>query len=91
VEVPASAFEVPKGFELEVVGAEDMLPQVTDEDIQNLKDQDEDMDDLLDQIETMSYSEYKAKVLEEDPDTPEDEIQQSYLYLRQKARRRHNK
>jgi len=91
VEVPASAFEVPEGFELEVVGAEDMLPQVTDEDIQNLKDQDEDMDDLLDQIETMSYSEYKAKVLEEDPDTPEDEIQQSYLYLRQKARRRHNK
>ncbi|RLD90488.1 MAG: hypothetical protein DRJ09_04020 [Bacteroidetes bacterium] len=90
VEIPASAFEVPEGYELEVVGASDMLPQVTDEDIQNLKE-DEDMDDLLDQIETMSFSEYKALVLEEDPDTPEDEIQQSYLYLRQKARRRHNK
>jgi hypothetical protein len=47
------------------------------------------MDELLDKIETMSYSEYKALVLEEDPNTPDDEIQQSYLYLRQKARRRH--
>ena len=92
VKVPASAFEVPKGFELEVVGANDMLPQVTDEDIDSLRQKDDkDMDEVLDQIETMSYSEYKAKVLEEDPNTPEDEIQQSYLYLRQKAKRRHKK
>ena len=90
VNVPAKYFEVPEGFEFQVVGAEDMFPQVTDEDIEKAT-QDEDMDELLDQIETMSYSEYKAKVLEEDPDTPDDEIQQSYLYLRQKARRRHKK
>ena len=91
VDVPASVFEVPEGYELEVVGAGDMLPQVTDEDINKATQDDEDMDKLLDQIETMSFSEYKAKVLEEDPNTPEDEIQQSYLYLRQKAKRRHKK
>lgn len=90
VDIPASVFEVPEGFELQVVGAGDMLPQVTDEDINNFQ-KEEDMDELLDQIETMSYAEFKAKVLEEDPNTPDDEIQQGYLYLRQKARRRHKK
>ena len=91
VNVPAKYFEVPEGYELEVVGAEDLLPQVTDEEIDKAVKGDEDMDEILDQIENMSYSEYKTKVLEEDPNTPDDEIQQSYLYLRQKARRRHKK
>ena len=91
VDVDDKYFEVPEGFELQVVGAKDLMPEVTDEDINNLSKDDEDMDELLDEIENMSYSEYKAKVLEEDPNTPDDEIQQSYLYLRQKARRRHQK
>jgi hypothetical protein len=91
VNVPVKYFEVPEGFELEIVSAKDMLPQITDEEIEKATQDDEDMDELLDKIETMSYSEYKALVLEEDPNTPDDEIQQSYLYLRQKARRRHKK
>ena len=91
VDVADKYFEVPEGFELQVVGAKDMFPEVTDEDIEKATQDDEDMDELLDEIENMSYSEYKAKVLEEDPNTPDEEIQQSYLYLRQKARRRHNK
>ncbi len=91
VNVPVKYFQVPDDFELQVVSAKDMLPQVTDEEIDQATKSDEDLDEILDQIETMSYSDFKAKVLEEDPNMSDDEIQKSYLYLRQKARRRHKK
>ena len=48
----------------------------------------EEMDELLDEIENMTYSEYKAKVLEEDPDIDQEQIRQAYLLLRQQAKRR---
>lgn len=49
----------------------------------------EDYNQFLDEIKTMSYSQYKAKVLEEEPYSDEDQIKQSYLILRQEAKRRH--
>jgi len=69
-----------------------MFPSITDEDINQATSQDDkDMDAILDEIENMSYSDYKAKVLKEEPDTSDEEIRQSYLYLRQKAKMRHKK
>ena len=88
--VPENVFSVPEGFELETTGPGDMFPSITDEDINQATSQDdEDMDAILDQIENMSYSDYKAKVLEEEPGASDEEIRQSYLYLRQKAKMRH--
>ena len=50
----------------------------------------EEYNELLDEIENMSYSEYKVKVLEEEPYADDDQIKQSYLILRQEAKRRHD-
>ena len=89
-DVPQDVFEVPEGFEYIEVGASDMFPEVSeDEAKQAFEDDEEDMNELLDEIENMSYSEYKAKALEEEPDLSDQEIKQSYLYLRQEAKRRH--
>ena len=89
VNLPADIFEVPEGFEYEVIGAEDMFPDLSDGEIEEDEMTDEEFNELLDEIETMSYSEYKDKVLEEEPDADDEQIKQSYLLLRQQAKRRH--
>jgi len=91
IDVPVSEehFEVPKGFDCEVIEASDMFPDpdavIIDEDQMT----EEELNALLDEIETMSYSQYKIKVLEENPDMEDEQIKQSYLLLRQQAKRRH--
>jgi hypothetical protein len=90
VSIPQDVFEVPEGFEYIEVGASDMFPDVSeDEARQAFEEDEENMDEILDEIENMTYSEYRAKVLEEEPGVDEMEIKQSYLYLRQEAKRRH--
>jgi hypothetical protein len=76
-------------LEYEVIGAEDMFPDLSDGEIEEDEMTDEEFNELLDEIETMSYSEYKDKVLEEEPDADDEQIKQSYLLLRQQAKRRH--
>lgn len=88
VNVPESIFQVPEGFEYEDYDSGDMLPEMSDEDLYGDDYSDEDMDELLDEIENMTYSEYKAKCLLEEPGTDEETIRQSWLYLRQEAKRR---
>jgi len=48
----------------------------------------EEEDEMLDMIKDMSYSEFKAMVKKEDPEMTDNEIQQAYLYLKQKAKMR---
>jgi hypothetical protein len=89
-DIPKEVFEAPEGFEYIEVGASDMFPELSEEEAkQAFEEDEEDMDEILDEIENMTYSEYKAKVLEEEPGANEMEIKQSYLYLRQEAKRRH--
>ncbi len=88
-EVPQDVFEVPEGFEYEEINAGDMFPEISEDDAKAAFDEDEDRDEFLDEIENMTYSEYKVIVLEEDPGLSDQEIKQSYLYLRQEAKRRH--
>ncbi|NOY49372.1 MAG: hypothetical protein GXO88_02210 [Chlorobi bacterium] len=88
--VPGDVFEVPEGFEFTAVDAKSMFPDLSDTSaIKGDQMSEEEWNALLDDIENMSYSEYKAKVLEEDPGTDEESIRQAYLYLRQEARLRH--
>lgn len=88
--VAESAFEVPANFELETHGANELFPDFSAlEDEEDLSD--EEMQELLDQVEKMTYAEFKAKVLEEDPNADEEETRQAYLMLRQMAKRRHDK
>ena len=87
--VPQDVFEVPDGFDYEIVEAADMFPDIDEDEAKAAFEEEEDMDELLDEIEDMSYSEYKAKVLEEEPGLSDMEIKNSYLYLRQEAKRRH--
>ncbi len=82
-------FEVPEGYELEVIKAADMFPDPEDGSIEEDQMTEEEFNALLDEIETMSYSEYKVKVLEENPGMEDEQIKQSYLLLRQQAKRRH--
>jgi len=89
VDVPVAMFEVPEGFDLHEVGTRDMFPEYSDEYIEEDEMTEEEYNQLLDEIEKMSYSEYKVKVLEEEPDADDDQIKQSYLMLRQEAKRRH--
>jgi len=88
--VMPEVFEAPEGFEYEEISARDMFPDVSEGEIEDDEMSEEEMNQLLDEIETMSYSEYKYKVLEEEPNADEDEIKQAYLYLRQQAKRRHD-
>ncbi len=88
--VPKEIFNVPDGFDFEVVDAKSMFPDLSDtSNIQNDEMSEEDWNAMLDEIENMTYSEYKVKVLEEDPEADDESIKQGYLYLRQEARRRH--
>ncbi len=90
VDVPNEIFEVPEGFELEEFGTEDLFPEYSEEHFEEEDEMtEEEYNQLLDEIETMSYSEYKVKVLEEEPDADDEKIKQSYLILRQEAKRRH--
>ncbi len=89
VDVPKNNFEVPEGFKLEEFGIDDMFPEYSDEYIEEDEMTEEEYNQLLDEIETMSYSQYKVKVLEEEPGADEEQIKQSYLLLRQEAKRRH--
>lgn len=88
-DVPQEKFDIPEGFEVEVIDVMDALPQITEEDINSLSYEEDDA--FLDKIEEMSYADFKAMVLAEDPEKDEEEIRQGYLYLRQKAKMRHNK
>jgi hypothetical protein len=88
--IPQEMFEVPEGFEYEIIEAGDLFPELSEEEAKAaFEEDDEDMDELLDEIENMSYSEFKAKVLEEEPELYDEEIKHRYLYLRQMAKRRH--
>jgi len=89
VEVPVDVFAVPEGFELEEFGTDDIFPSYSDEYIEEDEMTEEEYNQLLDEIEKMSYSEYKAKVIEEEPGADDEQIKQSYLMLRQEAKRRH--
>lgn len=89
VSVPVEVFEVPKEFEYEVIEASDMFPDPDEVTFEEDEMTEEELNALLDEIETMSYSQYKAKVLEEEPGADEEQIKQSYLLLRQQAKRRH--
>ena len=86
--IPQSKFEIPEGYEIEVIDIKDALPQFTDEEINSIKDEDVDDEEMLDMVENMDYPEFKAWAKEADPDMSDEEIQQAYLYLKQKAKMR---
>ncbi|MCF6341450.1 MAG: hypothetical protein L3J31_01420 [Bacteroidales bacterium] len=89
-DVPQDKFEVPEGFAYEIIGAEDLFPEIDEDEARAaLEEDDEISDEMLDKIENMSYSEFKAWARELDPDMNEEEMKQSYLYLRQRAKQRH--
>ena len=88
--VPQDKFEVPEGFEYEIIGAEDLFPEIDEEEAKAAMEEDDEIsDEMLDKIEKMSYSEFKVWALEEEPGMTDQELKESYLYLRQKAKQRH--
>ena len=86
--IPMEKFEIPAGYEVEVIDIKDALPQFSDEEINSIKDEDVDEEEILDMVEKMDYPEFKAWAKEGDPDMSDDEIKKAYLYLRQKAKMR---
>ncbi len=86
--IPQSKFEIPEDYEVEVVDIKDAMPQFTEEEINSIKDEDVDEEEMLDMVEKMDYPEFKAWAKEADPSMSDDEIQQAYLYLKQKAKMR---
>jgi hypothetical protein len=89
VDVDEEIFNAPEGFDLQIIGASDMFPDLSEGDFEEDEMTEEEMNELLDEIEKMSYQEYKEKVLEEEPNADDEKIKQSYLLLRQQAKRRH--
>lgn len=85
--IAQSKFEIPEGYEVDVIDIKDALPQFTDEEIDSIKDEMDD-EEMLDMVEKMDYPEFKAWAKKADPDMSDDEIQQAYLYLKQKAKMR---
>jgi len=89
VPVPEEKFQVPENIEYERVNSDELFPDITaqefEEEYNNSK---EEEDEMLDMIKDMSYSEFKAMVKKEDPEMTDNEIQQAYLYLKQKAKMR---
>jgi len=89
VPVPEDKFRVPDDIEFERVNSDELFPDITAEEFEqeyyNSKEEEEEM---LDMIEDMSYSEFKAMVKKEDPEMTDNEIQQAYLYLKQRAKMR---
>ncbi len=90
VAVSDSKFQVPDDIELESVNTDEMFPDITaekfEEDYNNSKIDD---DEMLDMVEDMTYPEFKAYVKKNDPEMTDNEIQQGYLYLKEKAKMRH--
>ena len=64
-------------------------PKVFDPLLKTLKDEDVENDEMLDMVEGMDYPEFKKWAKKEDPTMTDPEIQQAYLYLKQKAKMRH--
>lgn len=89
VKTPNIMFEVPEGFEYEVIETADMFPDISEAEWEEDEMTEEEMNELLDEIENMTYQEYKVKVLEEEPNADDEKIKQSYLLLRQQAKRRY--
>ena len=88
--IPEVKFEVPEGFEYQIIEAGDLFPDLDEEEAKAAMEEDDDIsDEMLDKIEKMSYSEFKVWARAEDPYISDEELKQSYLYLRQKARQRH--
>jgi len=87
--VPEEKFQVPEDFEFESIDSDELFPDISakefEEEYYNSK---EEEDEMLDLIEDMNYSEFKAMVRKEDPAITDNEIQQAYLYLKQKAKMR---
>ncbi|MFK5855906.1 MAG: hypothetical protein QM503_07225 [Bacteroidota bacterium] len=89
VTIPAEKFQVPEDIKLESVNSDELFPDITAEEFEeeyyNSKEEEEEM---LEMIADMSYSEFKAMVKKEDPEMTDNEIQQAYLYLKQKSKMR---
>jgi len=89
VPVPEDKFRVPEDIELESVNSDELFPDITAEEFEEeYHNSKEEEDEMLDMIEDMSYSEFKAMVRKEDSEMTDNEIQQAYLYLKQKAKMR---
>ena len=85
--IAQNKFEVPADYKLEVVDLKDALPQFTDEEINSIKD-DTDEEEMMDMVAKMDYPEFKKWAKIEDPTLTDNEIQQSYLYYKQKSKMR---
>lgn len=88
-DIPMEIFEAPEGFEYQEINSSDMFPDLSEVEVDEDEMSEEEYNKMLDEIETMSYSQYKAKVREEEPYADDDQIKESYLMLRQEAKRRH--
>ena len=66
-DIPMEIFEAPEGFEYQEIKSSDMFPDLSEGEIEEDEMSEEEYNELLDEIETMSYSQYKAKVREEEP------------------------
>lgn len=89
VPVPEEKFQVPDNIELESVNSDELFPDITAKEFEEeYYTSKEEEDEMLDLIENMNYSEFKAMVRKEDRELTDNEIQQAYLYLKQKAKMR---
>jgi hypothetical protein len=93
INVPQNKFEVPQGFALESHDASEMMPDFKEANaaLDDATKKDPEKEKLLGEIEHMTFAEYKAKVKEEEPNADPEEVRQSYLLLRQEAKRRRAK
>jgi len=87
--VAEKKFLVPDGFEFTVLDEKSLFPDLSEANWEEDEMTPEEWNQMLDKVETMSWSEFKAMVLKEDPDVDIEQLKQSYLYLRQEAKRRH--
>ncbi len=91
VPIPDDKFQVPDDIEYERVNSDELFPDITAEEFEEeYYNSKEEEDEMLDMIEEMNYSEFKAMVRKEDSEMTDNEIQQAYLYLKQKAKMRDN-
>lgn len=89
VPIPEDRFRVPEDIELESVNSDELFPDITAEEFEkDYAKSKEEEDKMLDMIEDMNYPEFKAYVKKEDPTMTDNEIQQAYLYLKQKSKMR---
>ncbi len=89
VPVPEDKFQLPDDIELESINSDELFPDITAEEFEEeYYNSKEEEDEMLDMIEGMNYSEFKAMARKEDPSMTDNEIQQAYLYLKQRAKMR---